>query len=64
MEELDRRLVLRQVRGLLGAGGLAFSASISRLGILGDLMARTPESITRAKELESVLTRGRDPETP
>lgn len=63
VEEPDRRLVLHQVHALLAPGGLVFSAFIGRLGILGDLMANTPEIITRGEELASVLARGRDPET-
>ncbi len=63
VEEADRRLVLRQVRGLLVHEGLVFSAFISRFGALGDVMTKVPEAVTRREELQWLMLHGRDPET-
>lgn len=60
--EEDRREVLRQATDRLRSGGVLFSAHLSRLGILGDLMRRTPEWIEREAEARSLLDRGRRPD--
>ncbi|MHB0857580.1 MAG: class I SAM-dependent methyltransferase [Anaerolineae bacterium] len=59
--EADRRQVLRQAYGLLRAGAPLFTAFISRLGILGDLMAKTPDWIEKRDEVRWVMERGYDP---
>lgn len=60
--EEDRREALRQATDRLRSGGLLFSAHLSRLGILGDLMRRTPEWIEREEEVRSLLEYGRRPD--
>ena len=62
IEEADRKAALMQVHRLLRAGGVLFSASISRLGILGHLMKKVPEWIEDREEVRSILERGRDPD--
>ena len=60
--EEDRRQALRQATDRLRSGGVLFSAHLSRLGILGDLMRRTPEWIEREAEVRSLLVHGRRPD--
>ena len=60
--EADRQTALREVYQRLKGGGVIFSAFISRFGILGDVMSRTPEWIERQSEVRSIIERGRDPE--
>lgn len=60
--EADRREAVRQAVAPLDQGGLFVSAHISRLGLIGDLLKRTPEWIDRSAVVRSVLERGRDPE--
>jgi len=60
--EEDRREALRQATDRLRARGLLFSAFLSRLGILGDMMKRMPEWIERGEEVRSLLERGRRPD--
>jgi SAM-dependent methyltransferase len=60
--EQDRRLALRQAIDRLRTGGLLFSAFLSRLGILGDLMKRMPEWIERGEEVRFLLEKGRRPD--
>jgi SAM-dependent methyltransferase len=60
--EEDRREAVRQAADRLRNGGLLFSAHLSRLGVLGDLMRRTPEWIERGEEVRSLLDRGRRPD--
>lgn len=60
--EEDRREALRQATDRLRSGGLLFSAHLSRLGILGDLMRRTPKWIEREEEVRSLLVHGRRPD--
>jgi SAM-dependent methyltransferase len=60
--ESDRITALQQAYDRLKEGGILFSAFISRYGILGDLMKRTPEWIEAASSIRSLMERGRDPE--
>jgi SAM-dependent methyltransferase len=60
--EEDRRQAVRQAAERLRSGGLLFSTHLSRLGILGDLIRRTPEWIERTEEVRSLLERGRRPD--
>jgi SAM-dependent methyltransferase len=60
--EEDRRQAIRQATTRLRGGGLLFSAFLSRLGILGDLMKRMPEWIERPGQVRSHLERGRRPD--
>jgi S-adenosylmethionine-dependent methyltransferase len=60
--EEDRREALRQATDRLRNGGLVFSAFLSRLGILGDMMKRMPEWIEHREEVRSLLSRGRRPD--
>lgn len=58
----DRRHALRQAVDRLRDGGLLFSIFLSRLGVLGDLMKRTPAWIEREGEVRSLLDTGRRPD--
>jgi len=60
--EEDRREAVRQAADRLRSGGLLFSAHLSRLGVLGDLMRRIPEWIERGPEVRSLLDSGRRPD--
>ena len=60
--EEDRKEALRQATDRLRNGGLLFSAFLSRLGILGDVMKRMPEWIERREEVRSLVGRGRRPD--
>ena len=60
--EEDRREALRQAVARLRSGGLLFSSHLSRLGILGDLLRRTPTWIEREEEVRSLLEQGRRPD--
>jgi SAM-dependent methyltransferase len=62
VSEEDRREALRQATDRLRDGGLVFSAFLSRLGILGDMMKRMPEWIERREEVRSLLEKGRRPD--
>ena len=62
VDEADRLAALRESYRRLIPGGRIFTAFISRLGITGELMRRTPEWIENQTEVRSVMTLGRDPE--
>ena len=62
VDEADRLAALRESYRRLIPGGRIFTAFISRLGITGELMRRTPEWIEDQAEVRSVMTLGRDPE--
>ena len=61
--ENDRKLALQQAIDRLRPGGLLFSASLSRLGVLGDFLRRMPEWIERRDEIRSFIENGRRPDT-
>jgi ubiquinone/menaquinone biosynthesis C-methylase UbiE len=58
----DRKQALRQAMGRLRNGGVLFSAFLSRLGVLGDLMKKMPEWIEQKKVVRSLLKDGRRPD--
>jgi SAM-dependent methyltransferase len=60
--EEDRRAALQQALNRLRSAGVLFSAWISRLGILGDLICKVPEWIEEKEEVRAIIERGRDPE--
>jgi S-adenosylmethionine-dependent methyltransferase len=60
--EADRKTALQEVYGRLKTGGVIFSSSISRYGIMGDLLKNVPEWIEQKDEVRSILDQGRDPE--
>ena len=60
--EEDRRQALRQATTRLRSEGLLFFSHLSRLGILGDLLRRTPTWIEREAEVRSLLEQGRRPD--
>jgi SAM-dependent methyltransferase len=60
--EADRKLALRQVFDRLRPGGVIFSALISRLGILGNLLKKNPGWIENQAEVRSVLAQGHRPD--
>lgn len=60
----DRLRALQQAVDRLKKGGRLFSAFLSRLGLLGDLMSRSPEWIERRQEVQSILSSGYNPDNP
>jgi SAM-dependent methyltransferase len=60
--EADRKLALRQASDHLRAGGLIFSAFISRFGIIGDMLKNVPTWIEKQADVWSVLEEGKDPD--
>ncbi len=60
--EADRKLALQQAFDRLRAGGVLFSAFISRFGIMGDLIKNVHDWIEDQAEVEAILTEGRDPD--
>lgn len=60
--EEDRNEALRQATDRLRNGGLLFSAFLSRLGVLADLLRTMPEWVERRHEVRSLLERGRRPD--
>jgi S-adenosylmethionine-dependent methyltransferase len=61
IHEVDRKAALGQVYDRMRAGGILFSAFISRLGVMGDLMKNVPGWIEDQEEVRSILKEGRDP---
>ncbi|MEO8396412.1 MAG: class I SAM-dependent methyltransferase [Chloroflexota bacterium] len=60
VEEADRQTALQQAFDRLRAGGLIFSAFISRLGMMGDLIRNDPDWIEEDRaEVQGILERGR-----
>lgn len=59
VQEADRKLALKEVYARLRAGGVLFSAFISRYGILGDLIRKVPEWIEYRADVESLFAHGR-----
>jgi SAM-dependent methyltransferase len=59
--EEDRTTALKEAIDRLKAGGVLFSAFISRLGILGDLLKNMPYWIEDQEEVRSIVEHGRDP---
>ena len=62
VEEADRELALKEAFDRLRAGGIIFTAFISRYGIMGDLLKNVPGWIEGQAEVRSVMERGRSPE--
>lgn len=62
IDEGDRKRSLTQAHQHLKTGGVIFSAFISRYGIMGDLMKNFSDWIENQKEVETVLSLGRDPD--
>lgn len=63
VEKADRQLALKEAFDRLRAGGLLFSAFISRFGVLSDLLRNAPAWIEEPAVVRSLLERGRRPET-
>jgi cyclopropane fatty-acyl-phospholipid synthase-like methyltransferase len=60
--EEDRRTALNEAYDTLRAGGVIFTAFISRLGIMGDVMKNIPDWIEGQDHVRSHLERGRHPD--
>lgn len=60
--EEDRLEALRQAADHLRCRGLLFTAFSSRMGILGDMMARVPQWIERREEVRALIDLGRRPD--
>ncbi len=62
IEEADRKVALKEAFDHLRAGGIIFSAFLSRFGILGDLIRNVPGWIEDQAEVRSLLTSGKRPD--
>ncbi len=62
VEEADRKTALKEAFDRLCNGGILFSSFISRLGIMGDLLANVPGWIEDQADVRSILEAGKDPE--
>jgi S-adenosylmethionine-dependent methyltransferase len=60
--ETDRVLALKEARDRLRAEGILVSAFLSRFGVFGDLIKRSPAWIENQAEVRSLLERGRRPD--
>lgn len=60
--EADRKAVLKQAFDRLRDDGILFSAFLSRLGLLSDLLRNNPGWIENRAEVESILTNGKRPD--
>ena len=60
--EAERKMALKEAADRLRPGGILFSAFISRLGILGDLLKNVPDWIEKKEEVRTVLEQGKDPD--
>ena len=56
----DRLLALRQAYSRTNAGGVLFSAFISRFGIIGDLIKKQSEYVHEQKRFDSLLVQGHE----
>jgi len=61
IEEADRKGALREAYDRLRAGGVIFSALLSRFGVMGDLLRNLPAWIEDQAEVRWLLERGRRP---
>jgi S-adenosylmethionine-dependent methyltransferase len=61
IQESDRKSALREACDRLRPGGVFFSAWISRFGVLGDVLHRTPDWIENQAGVRSHLARGSRP---
>lgn len=57
----DRDLVLRQAYSRLREGGIIFSAHLSRLAVLSDLIRNKPDWITQQESVRALLDHGTRP---
>jgi S-adenosylmethionine-dependent methyltransferase len=62
IREADRKRALQQAIDRLHKGGILFSAFLSRLGIMSDLIKRSPGWIEDAVAVQSQLENGRRPD--
>jgi SAM-dependent methyltransferase len=60
--EDDRKMALKEAFDRLRAGGIIFSAFISRLGVLGDLLKNVPGWIENQAEVRALLEQGHRPD--
>jgi SAM-dependent methyltransferase len=60
--EADRRATLKEAFNRLRAGGILFSAFLSRLGVLGELLKNAPGWIEDQAIVRSLLESGKRPE--
>ena len=62
VEEADRKLALKEALAHLRPGGVLFSAFLSRLGIMGDLLKDAPQWIEERAHVRSFLEHGKRPD--
>jgi SAM-dependent methyltransferase len=62
IEEADRKQALKEAHNRLREGGILFSSFLSRFGVLGDLMKKTPDWIEDQANARSLLANGRRPD--
>lgn len=60
--EADRQQALREASDRLKENGVIFSAFISRVGIMGDLLKDVPGWIEERDEVRAIMDLGRDPQ--
>lgn len=63
IDAADRALALSQAAERLRIGGVLFSAFLSRFGVIGDLLSRSPHWIDDQAHVRSMLDRGRRPDS-
>jgi len=62
VDERDRKSALKEAADHLKAGGILFSAFISRFGIMGDLLRNMPDWIENQAEVRNILATGKNPD--
>jgi S-adenosylmethionine-dependent methyltransferase len=62
IEEADRKMVLREAFVRLRAGGIIFSAFISRFGIMGEMLKKIPAWSEEQAEVRWLLAKGKRPD--
>jgi SAM-dependent methyltransferase len=60
--ETDRQAALKQAYDRLRTGGILVSVSLSRLGVIGDMLKKNPRWIENQAEVRSVLEHGKRPD--
>lgn len=62
VEEMERKMALKEAADRLKKGGILFAAFISRFGIMGDLVRNMPYWIENEAEVQNILDIGKNPD--
>jgi S-adenosylmethionine-dependent methyltransferase len=62
IEEADRKAALKEAFNRLRTGGIIFTASLSRLAVIGDMLGKLPGWIEDQPEVRSMLANGKRPD--